>query len=41
VTRVGWFLLYTRLVSLPLLINVLRGEISLIEMEDFSSSFWA
>ncbi len=41
VTRVGKFVLYTRIVSLPLLINVLRGDISLIEMEDYSSSFWA
>ena len=40
VTRVGKFVLYTRIMSLPLFINVLRGDISLIEMEDYSSSFW-
>ena len=37
VTRVGWFLLYTRMVSLPQLINAVRGDISLFEMEDHSS----
>ena len=41
VTRVGSFLLYTRMVSLPQLINVLRGHISLAEIEDHSPSFWA
>jgi lipopolysaccharide/colanic/teichoic acid biosynthesis glycosyltransferase len=41
VTRVGKFVLYTRIVSLPQLINVLRGDISLIEMGDYSSSFSA
>jgi lipopolysaccharide/colanic/teichoic acid biosynthesis glycosyltransferase len=34
ITRVGWFLLYTRIASLPQLINVLRGEMTLIEMCD-------
>src|SRR4051794_23320190 len=41
VTRVGSFLLHTRIVSLPQILNVLRGEISLIEIEDHSPSFWA
>jgi lipopolysaccharide/colanic/teichoic acid biosynthesis glycosyltransferase len=41
VTRIGRFLLYTRIVSLPQLINVLRGDISMVEMRDSSSSFWA
>jgi len=36
-TGVGWFLLYTRIVSLPQLINVLLGDISLSEIEDCSS----
>jgi polysaccharide biosynthesis protein PslA len=40
ITRVGWFLLYTRIVSLPLLLNVLRGDMTLIEMRDYSSLFW-
>ena len=41
VTRVGSFLLYTRMVSLPQILNVLRGDISLMEIEDHSPSFWA
>jgi lipopolysaccharide/colanic/teichoic acid biosynthesis glycosyltransferase len=40
-TRVGWWLMYTRIVSLPQLINVIRGDITLVEMHDDSSSFWA
>jgi polysaccharide biosynthesis protein PslA len=32
VTRVGWFLLYTRIACLPQLLNVLRGDITLIEI---------
>jgi polysaccharide biosynthesis protein PslA len=40
VTHVGWFLLYTRTVSLPQLINVLRGDMTLFEMRDYSSFFW-
>ena len=40
ITRTGWFLLYTRIVSLPQLINVVRGDITLIEIYDNSSSFW-
>jgi putative colanic acid biosysnthesis UDP-glucose lipid carrier transferase len=31
-TRIGSFLLYTRIVSLPQLVNVLRGDITLSEM---------
>jgi len=38
-TRIGSLLLYTRMVSLPQLINVVRGDISLIEMHDNSSPF--
>ena len=40
VTSVGRFLMYTRIVSLPQLINVLRGDMTLIEMRDYSSFFW-
>jgi polysaccharide biosynthesis protein PslA len=29
-TRVGWFLRYTRIEGLPQLVNVLRGEMSLV-----------
>ena len=29
-TRVGWFLRYTRIDCLPQLVNVLRGEMSLV-----------
>lgn len=36
-TRVGWFLIYTRIVSLPKLINVVLGDISLSEIEDHSA----
>ena len=37
VTRVGLFLIYTRIVALPQLINVVLGEITLSEIEDYSS----
>jgi lipopolysaccharide/colanic/teichoic acid biosynthesis glycosyltransferase len=40
ITRVGWFLLFTRIVTLPQLINVVRGDISLTEMHDSSSFLW-
>lgn len=36
-TRVGWLLVYTRIISLPRLINVLQGDITLAEIEDFTS----
>ena len=39
ITRVGWFLRYTRIVSLPRLLNVVRGDITLVEITDGSSSF--
>lgn len=39
ITRVGWFLIYTRIVSLPQLINVVRGDIMLADMYDDSPSF--
>ena len=29
-TRIGWFLRYTRIEDLPLLVNVLRGELTLV-----------
>jgi lipopolysaccharide/colanic/teichoic acid biosynthesis glycosyltransferase len=38
-TQVGEFLRYTRIESLPQLINVLRGEMSLIDPDDSSPSF--
>ena len=37
VTRVGQFLIYTRIVVLPQLINVVLGDITLGEIEDHSS----
>lgn len=39
-TRVGEFLRYTRMDALPLLINVLRGDIGVIEAALFPSAFW-
>ena len=39
ITRVGWLLIYTRVVSLPQLINVVRGDIMLADMYDDSPSF--
>jgi len=41
VTRIGSFLLYTRMILLPQLVNVVRGDITLLQMRDSSSSFWA
>ena len=38
-TPMGEFLQYTRIVSLPQLINVLRGEMSLIDPDGSSPSF--
>lgn len=38
-TQVGEFLQYTRIVSLPQLINVLRGEMSLVDPDGSSPSF--
>ena len=38
-TQMGEFLQYTRIVSLPQLINVLRGEMSLIDPDGSSPSF--
>ena len=38
-TRIGEFLRYTRIESLPQLINVLRGEMSLIDPDGSSPSF--
>jgi lipopolysaccharide/colanic/teichoic acid biosynthesis glycosyltransferase len=39
-TRVGGFLRYTRIVALPQLINILRGEISFLEGDGWPSPFW-
>jgi lipopolysaccharide/colanic/teichoic acid biosynthesis glycosyltransferase len=38
-TRVGQFLRYTRIEALPRLINVVRGEMNLINRDDGSPSF--
>jgi len=38
-TQVGHFLRYTRIDRLPELINILRGEISLLESDRYSPSF--
>ena len=38
-TRVGQFLRYTRIEALPRLINVLRGELSMIDPDGRSPSF--
>jgi len=38
-TRVGEFLRYTRIEDLPQLINVLRGELSIIDRDVRSPSF--
>ena len=40
ITRVGSFLLFTRIVTLPQIINVARGDIQLTEMHDSSLWFW-
>jgi lipopolysaccharide/colanic/teichoic acid biosynthesis glycosyltransferase len=34
ITQLGWFLRYTRMDALPRLINVVRGDITLIEIRD-------
>lgn len=39
-TRVGWFLQYTQMEALPQLINVVRGDMNLIEVGRYSSSSW-
>jgi len=38
-TRVGEFLRYSRIDSLPQLINVLRGEMSIVDLDGNSPSF--
>jgi lipopolysaccharide/colanic/teichoic acid biosynthesis glycosyltransferase len=38
-TRIGHFLRYTRIEILPQLINVLRGEMSMIDRDGYSPSF--
>jgi lipopolysaccharide/colanic/teichoic acid biosynthesis glycosyltransferase len=38
-TQVGHFLRYTRIDRLPELINILRGEINLLESDRYSPSF--
>jgi len=38
-TRVGAFLRYTRIYSLPQLLNVLSGEISIVDLDGRSPSF--
>jgi lipopolysaccharide/colanic/teichoic acid biosynthesis glycosyltransferase len=38
-TQVGYFLRYTRIDRLPELINILRGEIRLIDLDQYSPSF--
>lgn len=37
ITRVGWFLVYTRIAVLPRLINVVLGHIILSEVQDYSA----
>ena len=37
VTRLGHWLIFTRIVALPQLINVVLGDITLMEIEDHSS----
>ena len=39
-TRVGEWLRYTRIEALPQLVNVLRGEISMIEAGASPNAFW-
>jgi lipopolysaccharide/colanic/teichoic acid biosynthesis glycosyltransferase len=39
-TQIGQFLRYTRIEDLPQLINVLRGEISIIDRDGRSPSFF-
>ena len=38
-TRLGRFIRHTRIEALPQLINVLRGEMSMIDIEAHSPSF--
>ena len=38
-TRVGEFLRYTRIEALPQLINVIRGEMSILRMNEYPPSF--
>lgn len=40
VTRVGHFLRYTRIDALPQLINVLRGDIRMIETDAYPNPFF-
>jgi len=39
-TRVGTFLRYTRIVALPQLVNVLRGDTTFLEGDGWPSPFW-
>jgi lipopolysaccharide/colanic/teichoic acid biosynthesis glycosyltransferase len=39
ITRVGQFLRYTRIETLPQLINVLRGDMSILRMNGYPPSF--
>src|SRR3954454_10519304 len=39
-TRVGSFLFYTRIVGLPQLINLVRGDITLLQGDGWPSPFW-
>lgn len=39
-TQVGRFLFYTRIVALPQLINLVRGDITLLQGDGWPSPFW-